>query len=154
MAGSNLVSGSLLLCALCIGMLGCNDTQKQRDMAIDATRQLQQQYNDRTCKQIYEDASSYFHRHEPLEQWLADCQEMRRRFGEWRDFTPEMSNDYPFGRVGVVWVSGPARFDTGTVRMRVDWDLAQGRAALFNVQIEHNNERSSIPGFSGRVRGR
>lgn len=54
--------------------------------------------------------------------------------------------------VGIVWIRGPAQFETGTAQVRLDWDLANGHAALFSVLIESGGGQISVPGFTGEIR--
>jgi hypothetical protein len=49
-------------------------------------------------------------------------------------------------------VRGPARFASGTAVVRLDWELGRETTALYNLLIEFDGERISIPGFWGEVR--
>lgn len=140
------------LLALAITFAGCNDTQKQKSLAITASQRFQQLYNAGSCQQIYDDASAYFQRHETRTRWLKDCEEVRKRFGSWLAFTPGSNNSWLIGSVGIVWVRGAARFENGAAEVRLDWDLEKDHPALNNVLIESGGEQISIPGFSGEVR--
>jgi hypothetical protein len=140
------------LFALALTFAGCNDTQKQKSLAIAASQRFQQLYNAGACQQIYDDASAYFQRHETRSRWLKDCDEVRKRFGSWIAFTPGSNNSWPFGSVGIVWVRGAARFENGAAEVRLDWDLGNDRPALNNVLIQAGGEQISIPGFTGEVR--
>jgi len=140
------------LLALAIASTGCNDIQKQKSRAMTASRHFQSLYNTGSCRQIYDDASAYFQSRETRPRWLKDCDEVRKRFGSWLEFTPTLNNAWPIGPIGIVWVRGSARFANGVAEVRLDWDLTHDRAALFNVLIEDGGEEVSIPGFTGAVR--
>ncbi len=150
-SGRSVARGSVLL-TLAIILTGCNDTQKQRALAISASKDFQGLYNGGSCQQIYDGASRYFQAHETGSRWLRDCVEVQERFGSWFEFTPSSNNSWPIGRVGIVWVRGTARFENSVAEVRLDWDLANDHTALYNVLIEHGGEAISIPGFTGEVR--
>ena len=133
-------------------LIACNDTRNQKSLAAAAAKQFQALYNTGSCQQLYDNASHYFQAHETRPRWLHDCMELRTRFGPWSKFTPASTVTWPFGRVGIVWVRGPAEFVNGTVDVRLDWDLTNGRPALNNLLIEAGGEQTSIPGFTGEIR--
>ncbi len=141
----------MLYATTCV-LTGCNNVLRQRDQAIHAAERFRALYNN-ACQEIYDSASRNFRRHEMPGRWLRDCVELHQRLGYWRQFTPKTSNGWPIGEVGIVWIRGPARFDLGPADVRLDWDLADGHAALYNLLIEPGGEQISIPGFSGEVRG-
>ena len=133
-------------------LTGCNDTSKQRSLAVAAAQHFQSLYNSGLCSQMYDDAGRYFQAHETRRRWLRDCDQLRKRFGFWSQFTPTSSAVWPVGQVGIVWVRGPARFESGPAEVRLDWNLTNGHAALFNVLIEAGGEQISVPGFTGEFR--
>ena len=145
-------SNGIIAVALTAMLIGCNDTHTQRMLATTASERFQSLYNTGSCEQIYDGASLYFRMHESRARWLRDCGELRSRLGSWIEFTPASNNSWPIGSVGIVWVRGPARFGKGTAEARLDWDVTNGRATLFNVLIERGSEQVSIPGFTGEVR--
>jgi hypothetical protein len=85
------------------------------------------------------------------EWWIARCLEIRSELGAMREFKSIYRNEYPIGQVGIVWISGPAVFDSGSAKVRLDWDLGSGRPKLFNLQVERGESIASIPGFTGTV---
>jgi hypothetical protein len=139
----------LTVFALATSLTGCNDTTKQKTMAEAAAKRFQALYNSGSCQQLYDEASHYFHTHV---RWLRDCDQLRKRFGRWAEFNPASNNNWPIGQVGIVWVRGSAQFESGQAQVRLDWDLANDHAALFNVLIETGGEEVSVPGFTGDIR--
>jgi hypothetical protein len=121
-------------------------------MAVAATKHFQELYNAGACEQLYDDAGHYFQAHETRPRWLRDCADLRRRFGDWTEFTPTSNNAWPFGEPGTVWVRGPAQFSNGPADVRMDWNLANGRATLENILVESGGQQISVPGFTGEVR--
>lgn len=117
-----------------------------------AVKHFQALYNSGSCRQLYDDASYYFQSHETRPRWLQDCAELRRRFGTWIDFTPASNNGWAIGQVGIVWIRGSARFLNAPAEVRLDWDLTNNRATLFDVLIEAGGEQIAIPGFTGEIR--
>ncbi|MBZ5626848.1 MAG: hypothetical protein LAQ69_50460 [Acidobacteriia bacterium] len=148
--GSNL--SLLTIFTLATALIGCNDTTKQRNLATTAARRFQTLYNSGSCEQLYTDASQYFRSHETSVRWSRDCVQLRTRFGRWSHFKPESNNSWPIGGVGIVWVRGPAQFENGEAEVRLDWDIANDHATLFNILIEAGGEQISVPGFTGEVR--
>jgi hypothetical protein len=131
---------------------GCNDTGAQKALSVAAATRFQALYNSGSCQQIYDGASHYFQSHETRPRWLRDCAELRGRFGTWSEFTPASNNAWPIGRVGIVWVRGSAKFSNGPAEVRLDWELTNGRAVLFNVLVEAGGQQISVPGFTGEIR--
>ena len=83
---------------------------------------------------------------------MRQCDGLRKRLETWRGFDTESNNNWPVGEVGIVWVDGTASFDTGIYRMRMDWNLHNGRAQLFNLQVDTGVEqRIVIPASSDRL---
>jgi hypothetical protein len=146
------VASVLTVFALATGLTGCNDTTKQKTMAEAAAKRFQTLYNSGSCQQLYDEASHYFQTHETRVRWLRDCDQLRKRFGRWAEFNPASNNNWPIGQVGIVWVRGSAQFENGQAQVRLDWDLANDHAALFNVLIETGGEEVSVPGFTGDIR--
>jgi hypothetical protein len=141
---------------ICAGLVflltGCNDVDKQKRLAVGASQVFQALYNSGSCRQIYDNASRYFQAHETPSRWMRDCTDLQARFGALSEFEPASNNNWPFGRVGIVWVRGPAKFVHAAADVRLDWDLSQERPALFNVLIESGGVQTSIPGFTGEIR--
>jgi hypothetical protein len=133
-------------------LTGCNDISKQKSLTVSAAERFQKLYNTDSCQQLYDEASHYFQSHETRPRWLRDCAELRTRFGPWSEFTPTSNNNWPFGKVGIVWVQGSAQFLNGTAEVRLDWDLTNDHPALSNFLIEAGGEQTSIPGFTGEIR--
>ena len=48
-------------------------------------------------------------------------------------------------------MKGPAQFENGPADVRLDWDLSNDQAALFNMLIIVGNEEISVPGFTTLV---
>jgi hypothetical protein len=142
----------LTLFALAIILTGCNDTSRQRSLAEAAAKRFQALYNSGSCQQLYDDASQYFQTHETRVRWLQDCDQLQRRLGRWAEFSPHESNSWPIGQIGIVWIRGPAQFMAGPAQVRLDWDLANDHAALFNILIETGGGQISVPGFTGEIR--
>jgi hypothetical protein len=67
--------------ALAAILTGCNDTGKQRSLAVAAAQRFQSLYNSGLCSQLYDDAGRYFQAHETRRRWLRDCDQLRMRFG-------------------------------------------------------------------------
>jgi hypothetical protein len=126
--------------------------RQAESLAVAAAQQFQSLYNSGLCSQLYDEAGRYFQAHETRRRWLRDCDQLRKRFGFWSQFTPTSSAVWPVGQVGIVWVRGPARFESGPAEVRLDWDLTNDHAALFNVLIEAGGEQISVPGFTGELR--
>jgi hypothetical protein len=142
----------IMLSALAIILIGCNDTRRQRSLAVAAAKQFQALYNSGSCQQLYDDASQYFQTHETRGRWLQDCDQLRKRLGRWAEFSPHENNEWPLGQVGIVWIRGPAQFDAGPAQVRLDWDVANDHAAIFNILIETGSGQISVPGFTGEIR--
>jgi hypothetical protein len=143
---------ALTLFALAIILIGCNDTGRQKSLAEAAAKRFQALYNSGSCQQLYDDASQYFQTHETRVRWLQDCDQLRKRLGRWAEFSPLENNSWPIGQVGIVWIQGPAQFETGSAQVRLDWDLANDHAALSNILIETAGGQISVPGFTGEIR--
>jgi hypothetical protein len=143
---------SAALLVMTIALTGCNDVQKQRTMAVAASQRFLSLYNNDACQQVYDEASHYFQAHETRSRWLRDCDEIRNCFGSWSAFVPTSNNGWGIGRVGVVWVRGPARFTSSAADVRLDWDLTPAQAALSNILIDQAGGQTSIPGFTGEIR--
>ncbi|MEO8660092.1 MAG: hypothetical protein ABI693_16595 [Bryobacteraceae bacterium] len=124
---------------------GCNDTSRQRQAVIEATQQLRTDYNSGDCGRIYDGSDPGFRKAETQERWLADCVEIRKRLGRWKDFTAETNNAWPIGK-GVLWVRGPALFEGGTFAVRTDWRGAE-RPLLYNLLILTPSKPIDIPGY-------
>jgi hypothetical protein len=150
--GTGRIARPLTLLALATFLTGCNDTAQQKSLAVAAAQHFQEIYNSGSCEQLYDDASPYFKTHETRPRWLRDCAELRERFGAWNKFTPASNVTWPIGPVGIVWVRGPAQFSNGPAEVRLDWDLTNHRAALFDVLVEAGGQQVAIPGFSGEIR--
>jgi hypothetical protein len=143
---------SLTLFALAIILTGCNDTSRQKTLAAAAAERFKALYNSGSCQQLYDDSSQYFQKHETRVRWLQDCDQLRKRLGRWAEFSPRENNSWPVGEVGIVWIRGPAQFEAGPAQVRLDWDLANDHAALFNVLIETGGGQIAVPGFTGEIR--
>jgi len=131
---------------------GCNDIAQQKHLAETAAQRFQGLYNSGSCERLYDDGSRYFQAHETRVRWLGDCDQLHKRFGRWAEFKSNENNSWPFGKVGIVWVKGPAQFENGRANVRLDWDLSNDQPALFNILIVVDNEEISVPGFTGEVR--
>jgi hypothetical protein len=150
-SGRNLIL-ALLLLGLAASLVSCNNTSRQRSLAVSAAKRFQELYSSGSCGELYDETSQYLQKHETRDRWLRDCDEIRTRFGRLTEFTPESNSAWPIGQVGIVWVKGSAQFEKGIAQVRLDWDLANDRAALYNVLIEAEGEQISLPGFTGEIR--
>jgi hypothetical protein len=153
---SRLVIGSkvstVTIFTLAIALVGCSDVFEQENLAVTAAKRFQTIYNNGSCEQLYTDASQYFRRHETSVRWSRDCVQLRTRFGRCTDFKPELTNVYPFGGIGIVYIQGPAQFEKSEAQLRLDWDITNSHATLNNILIEAKGEQIAIPGFTGEVR--
>lgn len=150
-SGRNLIPVFLLL-GLAASLVSCNNTTRQRSLAVASAKRFQELYSGGSCPELYDEASRYLQKHETRDRWLRDCDEIRRRFGRLTEFRPESNNAWPIGDVGIVWVKGSAQFEKGFAQLRLDWDLSNDRPALSNVLIEAEGEQISLPGFTGDIR--
>jgi hypothetical protein len=137
----------------CLLTSGCNDTNKQRALAVAGATEFQAKYNNQDFAEIYDQAADYVHRQASRRWWIGRCSFVRAELGVLRDFQPTTNNAYPIGEVGTVWISGSAIFDSGPATLRLDWDVSNGSPKLSNVQIERAAPAPtiSIPGFTGEV---
>jgi len=83
------------------------------------------------------------------DRWLRECHGLQTRLGKCQEFKAAQSNEYPVGHVGIIWIRGTAMFESGEASVRLDWDIANTRPMLSNVQVEQADNVISIPGFSG-----
>ncbi len=57
------------------------------EWSLEAVERLRQALNRGQCQAIYEEASEPFRRLESLDDWMADCAQIRNSLREWRSFS-------------------------------------------------------------------
>ena len=132
-------------------LAACNNVMQQRHSVIAGVSRVQAAWNRGACGSVYDDGDGYFRRNQAREHWLTQCAELRQRLGAWKSFDTANGAVWPIGRVGIVWVQGPAVFENGQHTVRADFNLDNGTARLFELQFELDGRPVQIPGWSGRL---
>jgi hypothetical protein len=147
--------GSILLTtamsAMLLLLIGCNNVFEQRRMAEQGVSKLQADWNRGECATIYDESDGYFRRNQLRDKWLGQCAELRNTLGTWNSFQVKNGVTWPIGSVGLVWVEGMAEFASGQHTVRVDFQLVNNSAKLFNLGFNLDGKLVQIPGWSGRL---
>ena len=128
--------------------VGCNNTVRQKELALNGMEALRDAYNRGSCSEIYDSAGERFIRSQSREGWMSACEGVRRESGQWREFNSGMFTTWPVGSVGIVVVEGMARFDRKACHLRTDWSIERGRARLYNFLLKCDGREISLPGFN------
>src|SRR5450759_5454836 len=107
-----------------LGGVGCNNTARQKELALKGIEALRDAYNRGSCSEIYESAAERFIHSQSRDGWMSACESVRRGSGQWLEFHSETYTTWPVGSVGIVVVEGTARFDRRECHLRTDWNLS------------------------------
>ena len=120
-------------------------SQKEQTLAIDEARKFREGFNKGACQAIYAEASEFF-RHQPAQDWMSQCSELRERLGPWRN-----SNLKSAVRCGarpqIVCLDGAAVFDKGRYGLELAWTFRDGRPRLFWWMLQGGGQKTQLPPF-------
>jgi hypothetical protein len=131
-----------------LGIAGCNDTAKQKTLAVEGVFRWGELYNNREWENIYRKTDERFKRKIPIEKWLIVCEDLWQRLGTFQTFQRGKANCWALGPVGIVWAEGAARFEKRAVILRADWRIEGDSALLWNIEFRFEGQTLSFPGFS------
>ena len=98
-------------------------------MVISASSRLREMFNAGACELIYREADDSF-RLGPVAQWTLQCQQLRRRLGEWLSFEVQKTISCSTDN-SPICIIGPASFANGSYPFQVAWQLNGTKPALF-----------------------
>jgi hypothetical protein len=112
-------------------------------LAVESANRLQEQFNNRACDSIFDDADVAFRLLQSREEWLYQCKRIRDRLGRWQSFAPTTKEHLgvPFPTV----VEGEAVFTAGDGYVQTVWHLENGRARLFSFYVRCGGEQTTMP---------
>ncbi len=118
--------------------------EKQKARAVEAANDFRQSFNSGACRPIYDRAAAYF-RSEESEDWLHDCQRLRKELGSWRDFRVVLTRRCGKPDV-VICLAGSADFEKQTTEVGIDIVLDGDRALLRSLSIRDGDQHwTQIP---------
>jgi hypothetical protein len=112
-----------------LAVLEANCTRQSADTLLT----LRKNWNAGRCDLIYDEASVVFRRIEPRDEWLAACDDARRRLGNW---PADDSISINTGPGFVAHVNGRGRFDRGRSGFSTGWIVEGGHPKLFRFCLE------------------
>ena len=116
--------------------------EPNRRAAVAGLNRLREALNSGACQAVHEEAAEGFRGLVSRQDWMLRCEEIRSRLGSWKNF--EVRSTRAWGNFTVL-VSADARFVNGVYRMRTVWQLENGRAYLFTLDLEGNGRQIHIP---------
>ena len=104
-------------------------SEKDRRVVISASNRLGEMFNEGACEPIYREADHSF-RLGPAPQWTAQCEQLRKRLGEWRSFEVQKTINCSTDN-SQICIIGLASFANGSYPFKVAWQLNDAKPALF-----------------------
>ena len=117
--------------------------EPNRRAAVAGLNRLREALNSGACQAVHEEAAEGFRGLVSRQDWMLRCEEIRSRLGSWKNF--EVRSAQAWANL-TVHVSADARFANGVYRMRTVWQLENGRARLFSLDLEGDGRLIHIPG--------
>jgi hypothetical protein len=102
--------------------------------ALDGVKRLREAFNQGACQSIFSEADPVFRLRQSPQDWLNECQRMRRELGRWQSFQAKLQHS-PGIPLRVV-VYGEGRFSRGRRHLETVWHFDRGRAELFSLYLD------------------
>lgn len=117
---------------------------KQREtLAREADQKLLEAFNRGACQRVFQGAT-FFTRRYTDQDWLTDCEQLRRELGVWH--SSDFRSTEVCGAPGeVVCVDGAVTFNKGRCALETAWSLRGGAAKLLFLVIVHDGKELQIP---------
>jgi hypothetical protein len=115
----------------------------QSKVAIAATDEIRKKLNQGACESIYESSHTHF-KSQPGKDWIAQCEDIRARLGDWQTFTIELTIVCG-GPEEIVCADGNAQFMNGLRKVELIWLLNGDRAELFSLHLENGGQTIQAP---------
>jgi hypothetical protein len=107
--------------------------EKDRRVVISASNRLREMFNEGACERIYRGADGSF-RLGPMPKWTEQCEELRKRLGEWRSFeVQEIINCSTEN--SQICITGLASFANASYPFEIVWNVTGAGPALFALSI-------------------
>jgi len=116
-------------------------SREQQTLAIDEARKFREGFNKGACQAIYDEAWEPF-RHQPQQDWMSQCAELRGQLGLWRSL--DVRSAITCGP-RVICLDGTAAFEKASYDLELAWTFRDGRPRLFWWVLEGGGQRTQIP---------
>ena len=108
-------------------------SQTDRRVVISASNRLREMFNEGACGPIYREGDDSF-RLGPGPQWTVQCEQLRRRLGEWRSFEVQRTINCSTEN-SQICIIGLASFANASYPFEVVWNLTAAEPALFALSL-------------------
>lgn len=117
--------------------------QQQRTSAIVAANNLLKLFDKGACDMVYQQASAQFRSQAPND-WVGQCEQLRKKIGPWRTFTADWWT--PCGSGGAWCLEGTAVFGKDRYYMVTGWLLKNGSPRLLYLSFARGGRQlETIP---------
>jgi hypothetical protein len=113
-----------------------------RRAAVASLNRLREALNGGACQAIYEEAAEVFRDRLSRQDWMLRCEEIRASLGFWKNIEVRETQTW---ENFTVHVEADARFANGAYRLRTAWQLENGRAHLFTLDLDGDGRQIHIP---------
>ena len=108
-------------------------SETDRRVVISASNRFREMFNEGACEPIYRGADGSF-RLGPMPKWTVQCEQLRKRLGEWRSFeVQEIINCSTEN--SQICITGLASFANASYPFEIVWNLTGAGPALFALSI-------------------
>jgi hypothetical protein len=130
-------------------------TEQQKILAAKAIEQLRVVFSAGACQSIYDNAAKAF-RSQTEEDWLYQCDRLRKTLGEWRSFSVRSLETYqstPAKRNSnqLLLIEVSAQFSKTTRTLGMTWTLNADAMQLTSLTLEERGEWIQIPARGGKL---